>query len=197
MMNVNLILDIKEVIESGSVTEPVSLDQMKDYLRLEGWEGEDESGSDFEFDDDLLETMITAARKKAESFCGVSIVSHTWKVLLTNCAGDIDLPYGPVQEITEIKDKNDNDISSYTLRGYEFKFLESPRKELMTLEYTAGYDEVPEEIKLGIMQTVWFWYNNRGTVDSSSFSSSVTAQIIPEIGLATLRPFKRAWTWLA
>jgi len=198
MNNQNLLLDYKDITdESGDPTEPISLQVAKDYLRLEGWQGEDESGSEFEFDDDLISVMITAARMKAESFCGISIISHTWKVLLTNCAGDFELPFGPVIELTSIKNKNDDDISSYKLRGFSFQFLEYPRQELLTLEYTAGYDEVPAEIILAITQMVWYWYNIRGTIDATSFQAGISNVMIPEIALATLRPFKRAWTWLA
>src|SRR4051812_47778980 len=101
MNNQNLILDIEDVTsESGSPDEPVSLQVMKDYLRLEGFMGEESSASEFDFDDNLILEMLVAARQKAEKFCGVSIVFHSWKVLMTNCAGDSELPYGPIQSIT-------------------------------------------------------------------------------------------------
>lgn len=195
MNNQNLILDIADVTaeSNGETTEPVSLSQMKDYLRLEGFMGEDESSpSEFDFDDDLIEEMITAARKKSEKFCGISIVAHSWRVLLTNRAGDIELPYGPIQSLTSIADKNDSDIATYQLRGFYFQFLESPKKELMTLVYDAGYDDVPEELTLGIKQMVWYWYNNRGTIEGPASDLA-----IPSIALSTIRPYKRSWTWLA
>lgn len=200
MNNQNLLLDIKDVTtESMLPIEPVSLQEMKDFLRLEGF-GDPESGSmtsDFDFDDLLIESMITAARKKAEAFCGISIVFHSWKVLLTNRGGDSDLPYGPIQSVTSIVDKNGNDVTTYKLRGFNFQFLESPKQELLTLEYDAGYDDVPEEIVLAIKQMVWYWYNVRGTIDASTFGVNVQLTTIPDIALSTLRPFKRSWTWLA
>lgn len=198
MNNQNLILDYQDITdESGDPTEPVTLQQMKDYLRLEGWQGEDESGVEFDFDDDLITAMIVAARMKVESFCGISIISHEWKVLLNNCAGDIELPFGPVTDLTILKDKNDTDVSTYKLRGFRFQFLESPKQELLTLEYTAGFDVVPPEIVLGIKQMVWYWYNIRGTIDATSFQAGIQEVTIPAIALATIRPFKRTWTWLA
>jgi len=55
----------------------------------------------------------------------------------------------------------------------------------MTAIYDAGYEDCPDEIRLGIMQQVADWYENR---------------IIGVLGARakhTVAPFKRAWTWLA
>ena len=73
MNNQNLIYDIKDITtESGLPEEPVTLQEMKDYLRLEGFVDEEESTteslSDFTFDDTLINTMISAARQKIEKY---------------------------------------------------------------------------------------------------------------------------------
>lgn len=194
MNNLNEILDYKDVTtDSQFPDEPVSLSEVKDYIRVNGFvDAESESGLEFDFDDALLVRMITAARRKAEKFCGISIVFHSWKVLLTNCAGDLELPYGPVQEFTKLSDKDGTEItsSSYKLRGFDFQFLETPKKELLTAEYDAGYEDVPDEISLAIMQMVFFWYEHRGQEQEIN-------KTIPESAISLLLPYRRGWTWLS
>jgi hypothetical protein len=189
MNNQNLLEDYKDMTES--FTEPVTLGEMKDYLRLEGFVDTDESTidvlSDFDSDDELLEDLIKAAREKAEKFAGCSFIAHTWKVLFTNGAGDFELPFGPVTDFTSLAYKNGTAVgaASITMYGFDFQVLDYPRGEKMTAIYEAGYEDCPEEVRLAIKQCVAYWYEKRMVGD------------IPELALATLQPFKRAWTWLA
>lgn len=192
MNNQNLLYDYKDVTtESNVPNEPVTLQEMKDYLRLEGFVDIDESTTEsisyFLFDDTLIQNLITAARRKAEDYCGISIVFHSWEVLLKNEAGDFELPFGPVQLITSVMDEDSNvlDTDSYKFRGFDFKYLVSPLQDNLTVEYDAGYEDCPEGIRLAIKQMVAVWYDKRATGS------------IPELALTTLAQFKRAWTWLA
>ena len=192
MNNQNLLYDYKDVTtESNVPDEPVTLQEMKDYLRLEGFVDIDESTTEsisyFLFDDTLIQNMITAARRKAEDYCGISIVFHTWQVLFKNEAGDFELPYGPVQEIISVTDADDNvlDTDSYDFRGLNFKHLVSPKQDYLTVEYDAGYEDCPEGIRLAIKQMVAYWYDKRAVGSA------------PELALTTLAEFKQAWTWLA
>lgn len=186
MNNQNLIYDIKDMTES--FTEPVTLGEMKDYLRLEGFVDTDESTTDslwdFDYDDTLITNMIKAAREKAEKFTGCSFVDHTWKVLFTNGAGDFEYPYGPITEFTSLAYKDGSLVSAPQNYGYDFLVLDCPKSEKLTAIYEAGYEDCPEEVRLAIKQMVAYWYEKRVVGD------------IPELGLSTLRGFKRAWTWL-
>lgn len=189
--NYNNYLDRIDITsESGYPQEPVAIQQVKDYLRIEGFVDADESTtealSDFEYDDALIADMIVAARRKAEKYCGCSFVFHTWKVLLTNCAGDIELPMGPVREFTQLLDCNDTEIESgsYKLRGFSFMFLECPKQENLTLIYDAGYEDCPEEVCLAIMQMVGYWYENRVVGE------------MPKLAMNTLMAYKRPWTYV-
>ena len=190
MNNQNLIYDIQDTTVAAP-TEPVTLGEMKDYLRLEGFVDTDESTteslSDFDFDDTLIQMMITAARKKLETWCGVSITEHTWKVMFKNEAGDFEYPYGPIQSFTSLTYKGGTAVGSSAIynRGYDFWHLESPNADKMTAIYVAGYEDCPEELELAIMQCVAYWYENRVVGE------------LPGIAKATASPFKRAWTWLA
>lgn len=192
MNNQNIYHDIKDVTtESGLPDEPVTLTEMKDYMRLEGFVDVDESTteelSDFDFDDDLIEDFITAARKKLEKHLGLSIVYHSWKDCFTNGAGDTEIRNGPIREITEVTYKDDTVIyeDSYETTGFDFLTLDTVFSVPIIVYYEAGYEDCPEELRIAIMKIVWHWFQTRdlGT--------------LPEGVLTSVSEFKRAWTWLA
>lgn len=176
--------------ESASPDLPVSVQEVKDYIRMEGFvdfdESTTESLSNFLFDDLLIERMIWAAVKKAEKHCGISIVFHTWVDTLTNGSGEpMELRMGPIRTFLYMRDSDEVLIPSdqYTLSGYSFKTLDSVAGKRVA-RYDAGYTEIPEEILLGLMQMVFYWYTNRKE-----------AGTMPKIAFETLRPFRRPWTY--
>lgn len=153
------------------------------------------SGDEFDFDDDLIEELITSAREGIEKFTGRSLVQHTWKVLVTNLAGDIELPYsngmtsndsGPI--LDEILDCNGDeiDIGDYKVIGTEFKFLQSPYQEKMTITYTVN-PTVPKRLKQAIMRDVAYHYENRNDEPGELAKQAIV--------LAS--SFKRVATWLS
>lgn len=175
MQNYNHVYSVKDITDaSGDPTEPVSLDEAKAYMRLEGFQDVDESDSTvFTDDDDLIETLITSARKKLEKLYGISLVPKTLRAVITNLAGDIEIPQGPVNTITSLKDRIGNEITTYTVAGYteseteynDFVQLECPNYEKMVIEYEAGYSEVPEGLKIEILRMVAWMFTNRGESD--------------------------------
>lgn len=163
---------------------------MKNFMRLEGFEEDNESGEfDFNSDDTLIEEMITASRERLEKWLGVSIISHTWEVLFTNLAGDIEFPYSNNMEIVSLKDSEDEDIpeEDYLLRGTTDKRLIRPLFENMTIVYTAGFVTVPKAIKQAIMRDVLFHYENRNDGDKDRVNNAFEIAI----------KYKRVSTWLA
>ena len=108
-MLVNQIINIEEDFDSGGVTEPVTLLQVKEYLRLNGFGSEDSGEQEFDYDDVLIESMITEARMWVEKYTGRFIVSREIIVVLLNQAGYIRLP-GPVAGTIVIKDDNGDTI---------------------------------------------------------------------------------------
>lgn len=191
----NQIIDVADITsESDVITEPVSLTEMKNFIRLEGFEDDNESGElPFNSDDELLQELITQSREGIEKYCGRSIVPHTWKVLLTNLAGDIELPYSNGVDLSvsggaldSIEDFSGNDIDDYELIGTEFLFLQSPLKEKITLTYSV-IPTVPKALKQAIMRDVAFHYENRNDVSVE----------LAEQAMVLANRYKRVSTWLA
>jgi hypothetical protein len=164
----NAILEVSHEYESTPITEPVTLDEAKNYMRLEGFQDVDDSSPlEFDDEDDLIESIITASREAVEKFTGLHLVSKTLTVLFTNLAGGVELP-GPFLEATELLDEEGDEVTDYTLIGTNFKRVLAPVYENLTMTYTAGYeaDEVPKALKLAILIEVLYRYENRGEIDS-------------------------------
>lgn len=168
MQNNNLIRDTIDISnESGPVEEPVTLDGMKSYLRVNGFIDDNDSTDvdNFTDDDELIEEDIKTARQSLEESLGISIVTHDWKAIgVTNEAGMVQLKYGPVTEITSAKnsDGDEYDEDKIKLSG---DFLQTPTDCLMEIEYTAGFENVPTPIITEIKRMVAYLYENRGDVD--------------------------------
>lgn len=168
-MNFNAIISVNDVSnESGPIIEPVTLQEVKDYLRLDGYTDVNESTSDelseFDFDDTLIEQMITACRELMEQKSGLSLVPHTWEAVITNLCGMIELPYGPVISITSLFDSQTSEITSdrYKIIGNKWKYLAYPCYSNMIITYEAGYEVLPKAIKLDLLRLVAYMYENRG-----------------------------------
>lgn len=173
MQNYNLVHTVKDITDaSGDPTEPVTLEEVKSYVRLEGLQDVGESdATPFTEDDDLIERLIVYARKKLEKLYNISLVTKTLRAVITNLAGDIEIPQGPVISITSLKDRDGNDLD-YTISEYneddleedinDFITLECPKYEKMVMVYEAGYQEVPEALKVEILRYVTWLFAYRG-----------------------------------
>jgi hypothetical protein len=182
-------VDISEF--SGVITEPVTLQEMKNFMRLEGFESDNSSGEmPFTSDDTEIEEQITASRQRFEKWSGRSVVRHRWKQIITNQVGDIELPYSNNHTIVSLHNCSGDEIvaDGYKIRDHEFLFLESPFFDNMTVVYDAGPepDEVPKLIKKAIMRDVLFYYENRNDGDDKENKSFECAKY-----------YKRVSTWLA
>lgn len=146
---------------SDVVTEPVTLDEIKDYLRLSGF---DDSG-EFSFDDVLLQTMIKSGREYCEAKTGCSLIPKTIRAYITNGLGMILMPAGPVTGI--ITGVNEADVSitdQIKLVGSQFPQLRLPLGQNMVFEYEVGYTvgTIPAGLKQAIMAWVAYVYEHRG-----------------------------------
>ena len=116
-MKIELIEDIEN--------EPVSLAELKAFMKVTG-----------SAHDSILQAMNTSARVYLEKATGLSFAPKTLKVTSDYKLEEWELPYGPVNEIT---DEEEGDDYTYT--------------------YTTGYDDLPDDLKLGIKMTVKHWYD--------------------------------------
>lgn len=161
LINNNRVVDVIFTY-AGPVVEPVTLDEVKTYIR-----------KDFPDDDtDVLPDMIVAAREWAEKTAGITIVNRQITTVL-EVFNRQELPYGPVIDI--------QDATKYHLQGSAFPRVIGNGE--MTLVYNAGYGtSVPESIKLAIMAKVASTDAHRGDEDKQHYA---------EIAQKLLSPYNR------
>lgn len=74
--------------------EPVSLAEARLHLRM--------TVDDSAEEDALIKMYIAAARRHAEAYCGLSLITQGWRLVLDRFPRCLELERGPVQRIEEI-----------------------------------------------------------------------------------------------
>ncbi len=131
--------------ELGDGTEPVTLQEAKDWAKIEQ-----------DADDDLIEELIVAAREICEGFTSIGFLNRTVTAVIDNANGSFRLPYGPVTDDPVGADIDGNDLEL----NYKLGYVETLGR--MTVTYTAGYIALPKRMKTAIKQQFLFMYENRG-----------------------------------
>jgi uncharacterized phiE125 gp8 family phage protein len=153
-------------------TEPISLQEAKEHLRVDG----DEENS-------LINSLIITARDFVEKRTGRALVTQKIELTLDEWpANEIILPMPPVQSIDSIVYKDKNNIEHVLDSSGYFSDLDSeparivpneswPSVELypvgaIKVRYTAGYDtaSVPTSLKQAMLLLIGTWYENREAV---------------------------------
>lgn len=189
MEKYNLIIDHIETTGS-SVEEPVTVQEAKDWMRLEGFIDDEASSTvDFDDDNDFIEMLITSARKMIEKFTGLSIIQKDFQVELTNLAGNIKLPFGPVIEVDSVINSGDEDETEidFTTSINKAK-LKTPCLADIVVSYSAGFTEVPEWVNHAILTEVAYRYIHRGDEELRGLCNDT---------LIIVSPYKEVDTWLA
>jgi len=136
-------------------------------------------------ENDLLDGLITAARRHCEIYTGRSFIDTVWKLTTDSFPDMYELPRSPVSAVASIK-YYDVDDAQQTLAAayYDTDFQNEPARIVQDPDYTwpdtygkinavevnftAGYgvlaSDVPEQIKLAIKMLAAHWYENREPV---------------------------------
>ena len=179
------------IVSTEPTAEPLSLQEVKEYLRVED-----------ATDERVVQPLITAARQFAESHMNRALMQQTFTLTLDavvdqneplyegmRTAPDINyyknyivLPKSPVQSVTSVKTYDDSDTATTmaATKYYVDTAREPGRIVLRTGEtfptalrvanaieviYVAGYTSafaIPEPIRLGMLQHIAYMYEHRG-----------------------------------
>lgn len=167
----NSVLDIE--FNELDVTEPVTLVEAKDFCKV-----------DIGTDDNLIISLITAARQMCEAYTGVGFVVHDAVAILNNTNGDIYIPYGPLIAINQVTDQAGNILvldTDYTIIGNAYKRLATPRVKNITIDYSTGYSDLPNILKTALLNQIYYLYDNR----------SIGVDDVSPIAKNLLNPFRR------
>ncbi len=182
------------IFVSGPAVEPVSLAEMKAYLRID----EDDAAQD-----DMISGLIKAARLMIEAVSRRILIEQRWRVALDRWPRDgaILLPLSPVIAVDAIRITGaSGDVTELPEDAFEADASNDPPRIAVTgapepgrsrngisIELRAGYgttpDAVPATLKLAIRILVAHWFENRGDVTGE--------QILPPEALALVAPFQR------
>lgn len=143
-------------------TEPITLDEAKAWLRVDG-----------AADDTLITSLITQSRELVEQYLNYSIVETTI-VCTATPRKELVLPFTPVVTIASVKDEEGEDVD-YTWNEFYISFDKGTysvtggsNEYVQTVTtYDAGLPEIPGGLKLGLLEVMSWLYENRG--DDSGF----------------------------
>jgi hypothetical protein len=137
----NRVIDVRRV-PIGTITEPITLQKAKDYLRIT-----DTS------QDDLITMMIKGAREAIEKATGLSLIPVTVTAVINNEDGGIELPYPPVT----------TSPTGVKLVGLDYPKLVDITEEV-TLTYSAGFapGTIPNDLLFAVYDQLAFMFENRG-----------------------------------
>lgn len=142
--------------------EPVTLSDAKLFTRVN-------SSSD----DSLLTSLITTAREMAEEYLGRSVVRQSYQMIFDDkISGAVKLLRPPVISInsvkTSAKDGAETTVNSdfyYLNTNDELVFEQYISGHKIIIEYNAGYDEIPEPIKQGMLNHIAALYDDRANTE--------------------------------
>jgi hypothetical protein len=154
----NSIIDISP--DNGSVIQVITLTEAKRACLV-----------DHTIDDAKITDLIAKCTAAVEDACNISILEK--EITLTaDWHREQQLPLGPVQSIDLVKFRTGTTngvaqydtlaISDYTTDGELFKVFCSSRCGRHKIIYTAGYESVPGNLKLAILNEIAFRYENAG-----------------------------------
>lgn len=148
---------VNEPTESGTITEPANLQEMKDWARVT-----------FDSEDTIITDLIKVARQMLENYTGRKFASRTVTIEVV-IGGPLSykLPCEPVTLITSVKRKEEF-VSDETLTsGTDFDFSNGViyfRGEgRYEVSYTAGYTTIPADLKTDMKRLVQWLFTNRAS----------------------------------
>lgn len=157
-------IDEIQITASGS-TEPVTLKEAKAFLKV-----------DYNDSDDLIKDLITAAREQIESYCSVSLITHTVKVFGSGFI-QCQLPYYPVDSSSIVlTDENSNTITGFERLGDKKAYVEYNGSEAIRYTFTYNTTAISNKsLLIALMHYVkWMWDNSDMARTSVGFTSFIT-----------------------
>ncbi|CAN7514108.1 head-tail connector protein [Bosea sp. LjRoot237] len=175
--------------------EPVSLSEAKDFLRILA---DDE--------DELLGTLLTAARLMIEAASGRLLIEQSWRVVLDAWpqGGEIRLPLSPVRSLTAARVHPPAGAAELVAPS-SLTLVEGPDPPLIgvsgpvpapgrarsaiEIDLVAGFgatrDTVPAPLRQAVLRLACRWFEHRGDVVSRD------AMRLPAEIAALVAPFRR------
>ena len=186
---------INYILVTDSATEPLSLAEVKTYLRIDG--------TDY---DNILTPLIKKVRQLAEKITGRDFINKTWKTYLDyfpdDCEG-VELRKSKLQSITHIKyyassvlttlssavyyNTDESFYSSiYVVDGQTYP-VSDDIKQSVVITFVSGYGssstDVPQALRQAMLSHIAYLFENTGDCGDqgvSQFQEMYAPYIVPQ-----------------
>ncbi len=160
------------MMRTGPLGEPVTLEEVKTHLRLDGAS-----------EDALLASLILTSRLHIEAALGLALISQGWRLVLDKWPRDgvVSLPIAPVRSIEEIRVRDaDGTPTVVPVEEYDLASAGRPQRIVylgngwpvpgrrvagIEIDLAAGYgataDDVPAPIRQALLLLIAHWYEHR------------------------------------
>ncbi|MCX7900045.1 MAG: hypothetical protein N2444_08195 [Methylocystis sp.] len=184
---------MRPTLISAPAIEPVSLADAKAWLR--------EDGAD---EDQLIQTLIVAARMTLEAFTRRFFITQGWRVTLDEWPGSVGrdltlvIPFAPFQGVSAVRWFDAANVAHVvapslyrapvSVEGGRIVFASAPpapgrAKDGIEIDFTIGYGalatDVPEPLRRAILVLGAFWRENRGDDGGNTLPNSVAQLAAP------------------
>lgn len=167
-----------QLIDNETVTEPVTLAEVKAYCRID---------ADYTSDDEDLELLITASRQRLEQFLNIGLAKRD--VTLEWNGYPVDLPLSPNGDIVSVSDKDGvlttdkytstsyqakklwvNDVAGHNINWFyningtveAWDLVGAVCRDMYTAVYETGYDDLPAALKQALLAEIDYLFKLRG-----------------------------------
>lgn len=160
------------ILTSGPAIEPVSVDEAKAHLRVDGAS-----------EDALIASLILTSRLHIEAALGLALIEQGWRLVLDAWPRDgvVKIPLSPVASLTQVRVRNAAGAMEPVGAGnYVAVLVGRPQRIVRTngawpipavpaagieIEFTAGFGaaaaDVPAPIRQALLLLIAHWYEHR------------------------------------
>lgn len=163
---------MKDMLINPPAHEPVSLSEIKDFLKIEGDE-----------EDALLAQLLLIARESCEEFSRRALITQM-RAFMDRPAPAMAFPREPVQNVVQVFhlcEGVSTPVSAvdYYLEGGRLIFKRAPHGGEVRIEYMAGYGDdwnaVPSALRQGILRLIAHMHRFRDAAGEGGIPLAVCA----------------------
>lgn len=143
-------------VTSDMVAEPVSLTEMKQWLRVDTF---------VQSEDSLIIRMISSARQSLEKYtgCGFGVKSYE---MIKDIDDEFMLPYGPLIMVNSVYKKTGINTWDLLVKNVDYEIIGDSihvySSGTYKVNYQAGFSTLPESLCADIKTVVSYMFENRG-----------------------------------
>ncbi len=176
------------VMTSGPALEPVTVDEAKSHLRIDGTN-----------EDVLLSSLIMTSRLHVETALNLALITQGWTLLLDEWPklASVELPLRPLQQVAEVRVK-DGEGSAITVDASDYVVdtasshprlvrkggtwpLPGQLVNGIEVDLIVGYGnaatDVPASIRQALLLLIAHWYEHRDSVEIGSAEVAIPQSV--------------------